>query len=274
MAKINQGRYLPAVLDSGAMEVCLIPKKIAYDAIRNNKTGIEILDPPVMLRLGDNETEVIATEAITAVIRLKTKVGELITREHRCLIWDVPSDEIILGSDFLKRLGIDPESALDTLIIEQQKETVTGDTEENRTEGSSVVRNAEAAPFEIPIDEVEIGDVIPEEIESSLEQLVRNVAEKGLPKQWQCKLRNLIKKYSSVWRKSLGPDLPAKVEPFKTRLRPDARPFRCKARRYSPEDSEFLKKFVDELLKYGLIEENYNSEWALPVLVVKKSDGG
>jgi hypothetical protein len=45
MAKINQGRYLPAVLDSGAMEVCLIPKKIAYNAIRNNKTGIEILGP-------------------------------------------------------------------------------------------------------------------------------------------------------------------------------------------------------------------------------------
>ncbi|KAL2622044.1 hypothetical protein R1flu_002249 [Riccia fluitans] len=108
MAKINEGSFVLAVLDSGAMEVCPIPKRIAKDAIRSG-TEIEPLDPPVRLRLGDNETEVVATEAITAVIRLKTKVGELITRKHRCLIWEVPSDEIILGGDFLKQLGIDPE---------------------------------------------------------------------------------------------------------------------------------------------------------------------
>ncbi|KAL2622015.1 hypothetical protein R1flu_002220 [Riccia fluitans] len=108
MAKINEGSFVPAVLDSGAMEVCLIPKRIAKDAIRSG-TEIEPLDPPVRLRLGDNETEIVATEAITAVIRLKKKVGELITRKHRCLIWEVPSDEIILGGDFLKQLGIDPE---------------------------------------------------------------------------------------------------------------------------------------------------------------------
>jgi hypothetical protein len=35
MAKINEGRYVPAVLDSGAMGVCLIPRRIAYDAIRS-----------------------------------------------------------------------------------------------------------------------------------------------------------------------------------------------------------------------------------------------
>ena len=105
MAKINDGSFAPAVLDSGAMEVCLIAKRLAYEAIRSNNTEVENLDPPVRLRLGDNETEVIATEAITTVIRLRTKVGELITRKHRCLIWEVPSDEIILGGDFLKQLG-------------------------------------------------------------------------------------------------------------------------------------------------------------------------
>ena len=116
LAKINEGNYVPAILDSGTSEVCLIPKSVAEDAMRNSDIKIEVLDPPVKLRLGDNETEIEATEAITVVIRLKTKVGELITRKRRCLIWDVPSDEIILGGDFLKQLGIDPESALETLI--------------------------------------------------------------------------------------------------------------------------------------------------------------
>jgi hypothetical protein len=57
-------------------------------------------------------------ESVTVDIRLKTKAGELIIRKRRCLIWDVPSDEIILGGDLLKQLGIDPKKALDTLIIE------------------------------------------------------------------------------------------------------------------------------------------------------------
>ena len=67
--------------------------------------------------------------------------------------------------------------------------------------------------------------------------------------------------------------MPASVTPFKTQLKPNAKPFRSKARRYNTEDSEFLKTFVDELLKYGLVKGNYNSEWASPVFVVKKSEG-
>jgi hypothetical protein len=35
-----------------------------------------------------------------------------------------------------------------------------------------------------------------------------------------------------------------------------------------------LKEFTDDLVKNGLIEENVNSEWASPVVVVRKSDGG
>jgi hypothetical protein len=31
-----------------------------------------------------------------------------------------------------------------------------------------------------------------------------------------------------------------------------------------------MEKFVSELVKYGLVYENYNSKWASPVVVVKK----
>ena len=51
-------------------------------------------------------------------------------------------------------------------------------------------------------DDIVIGEVIPEEIQSSLEELIADAAKNGLPKEWQNKLRYLIKKYSSVWRKS------------------------------------------------------------------------
>jgi hypothetical protein len=45
---------------------------------------------------------------------------------------------------------------------------------------------------------------------------------------------------------------------------------RCKARQYTREQSIFLKEFTDSLVKYGLIYENHNAEWASPVQVVKK----
>jgi hypothetical protein len=34
-----------------------------------------------------------------------------------------------------------------------------------------------------------------------------------------------------------------------------------------------LKEFIDDLIKNGLVEENLNSQWASPVVVVRKSDG-
>ena len=274
MAQISEGSFVPAVLDSGTTEVCIISRTIANEAIRKSDLKIEKLDPPVKLRLGDNETEVESTDAVTADIRLKTKAGELITRKNRCLIWDVPNDEIILGGDLLKQLGIDPQTALDTLMIESRP---NNNSEENKQKNEDFTEEyvKEIQP-KLPsvCEEDDIGAESPEEIESSLQDLIKRATDNGLPEQWQKQLILLIRKYKSVWRKSLGPDPPVKVTPFVTQLKPNVTPFRCKARRYSPEDSEFLRKFIDELLKYGLIEENYNSKWASPVLVVKKSDGG
>ena len=278
LARICEGSYMPAVLDSGTTEVCLIPRTIAQEALKKANLNIERLDPQVKLRLDDNETEIESTDAVTADIRLKTKAGELITRKNRCLIWDVPSDEIILGGDLLKQLGIDPHTALDTLIIENRP--IDNKKDEDEVKSLKITEDIEERNEEIAqrispaIEEVDIGAVCPLEIECSLNDMIKRAADNGLPEVWQCRLSSLIRKYKSVWRKNLGPDPPAEVTPFVTQLKPNVAPYKCKARKYSPEDSEFLKEFTDELSKYGLIEENYNSKWASPVLVVKKSDGG
>jgi hypothetical protein len=76
-----------------------------------------------------------------------------------------------------------------------------------------------------------------------------------------------------VFRIKLGSDAPASVTPFVTNLEPNARAVRCKARHYSNDQSDFLKEFTDTLVKYGLIFENYNTEWTSPVQVVKKKKG-
>ena len=93
--------------------------------------------------------------------------------------------------------------------------------------------------------------------------MLKTAAENGLPQEWLRRLERLVKKYWNIWRSDLGPDPPAKVTPFVTRLLPNARPFRCKGRRYSPEESQFLKEFTDELIKNGFIEENLNQNGLL-----------
>ena len=55
--------------------------------------------------------------------RAAHKPGEIVTRQRKCLIWDVPSDEIILGGDLLTELGIEPKTALDALIVSKRRKT-------------------------------------------------------------------------------------------------------------------------------------------------------
>jgi hypothetical protein len=180
MAKISEGSFVPAILDSGTTEVCIISRTVANEAIKKSDLKIEKLDPPVKLRLGGNETEVESTDAVTADIRLKTKAGELITRKNRCLIWDVPSDEIILGGDLLKQLGIDPHTALDTLIIDNRP---NNNTEVNQKNEDLTEEYVEEIQPKLPsvCEEIDIGVESPEEIEISLPDLIRRAADNGKP---------------------------------------------------------------------------------------------
>ena len=113
----------------------------------------------------------------------------------------------------------------------------------------------------------------PDEIEEGLKILINTARTNGLPSEWADRLSRLVLKYKDVWRTSLGPDPLAKVKPFVMRLVPNTRPYRCKSRRYKPDDSSFLRQFIDDLIQNDMVEENPNSEWASPVVVVKKSGG-
>ncbi|OWZ21810.1 hypothetical protein PHMEG_0003589 [Phytophthora megakarya] len=48
---------------------------------------------------------------------------------------------------------------------------------------------------------------------------------------------------------------PAKVPPYKLRLKHDAAPFRCKARQFRPLQSAFMNEFNRNLVNLGLIYE-------------------
>ena len=256
--KISKSNVLfPGIIDSGA-DYTLIPKKMALEAISMDpKLKLERLRTPIHLKLGDNETVASVMETIEVDLTLQTKAGELVTRKRNCLVWDVDSEEILLGNELLRDIGIDPQTALNELIRKL-------DSEEHTPQSSE---------FSSRDDQPDIGADAPEMVSQGIDNMLIRALKNGLPLEWREPLRKLVLKHSSVWKLQLGPDPPAKATPFVTQLKEGAMPFRCKARRYSAEQSEFMRNFTDLLIQYGLVYENYNAKWASPVVVVSKAGG-
>ena len=115
----------------------------------------------------------------------------------------------------------------------------------------------------------EIGDEYPEELMHVMQALKERLAPVWLPEA----LKNLAKIEKEGWRTRRGPDPPYNVQPFKTSLKPGARPVRCGNRKYTHVERGYLEEFVGLLEQYGFVLENVNSEWASPVLVVKRPNG-
>ncbi|EGZ23260.1 hypothetical protein PHYSODRAFT_374107, partial [Phytophthora sojae] len=65
-------------------------------------------------------------------------------------------------------------------------------------------------------------------------------------------------------------DPSADVEPLKVQLRADAQPYRSGTRKYPELQRKFLRDFVRELERHGLVRRNNASHWACPALPVKK----
>jgi hypothetical protein len=114
-------------------------------------------------------------------IGLRTHAGEIITRQRTCLIWDVPSDEIILGGDLLRELGIEPQIALDALIISKRP----------KTDEARVLQDGQGNEEDEEIEDEEdvlVGCADTEEIEEQLDNLIKTARENGLPEEWVRKL--------------------------------------------------------------------------------------
>ncbi len=65
-------------------------------------------------------------------------------------------------------------------------------------------------------------------------------------------------------------DPPVDVEPMNIEFEGTTRPIKVSQRTYSPEQLDFLKKKVEELIDAGYITRNNASKWACAPLIVPK----
>ena len=91
-----------------------------------------------------------------------------------------------------------------------------------------------------------------------------------MPKEDDKELNDLLFEFEDIFRIILGRDPPMDMPPLKIHLKVGAVPVKCKARRYSLPQREFMQNHVAELEAAGYAYKNFRSRWASPPLIVKK----
>ncbi|KAG6616303.1 uncharacterized protein IUM83_03561 [Phytophthora cinnamomi] len=179
-------------------------------------------------------------------LELMTMAGQVSLRSVPCLVLRGDGDELLLGRDVLKGLGIDVEEQLAQL--------------------------AEPALLDSENDEFSVGDELPFAPQpiNSLDELLDCAVGNGLPEEHVGAVRALLDEFPDIWRDAVGADLPADVEPLRVTLRPDAVPHRSAPRKYAPLQAAFIRDYVKALVDGGLIEQNNSARWACAVVPVRK----
>ena len=216
--------------------------------------------------LADKETVIHSTHQVVLDVCLFTVAGRTIIRNVSFYVIDEPLLEILIGLEILERLGISPMQVL----IAKQKSLgglLEVDAQQQQSSSSEDDIDDEGDPTENSIKGVSHPDLIAE----GMEHLVADALKEGLPIELESELRRVIFSHRAIWENDLS--APALVHPMILQMKPGAAPVRCAARRYTPEQSNWLRAHVKTLLDQGLIYRNHDSRWSSPAIVVKKPHG-
>jgi hypothetical protein len=265
----NLSLSCPALLDNGS-DVTIIPRSVALEAEKLDPINFRIqkLPHPEIATLADGKTLCDLDAVINLDLVLMSRAGEITFRNRKCFIWDVPNQDIIIGRDLLLEIGITPEQALEMLIDSVEYGKPFAIIDSTNEDGADHAKELEVS--EIETESPDIGINTDEDMQMAIDRLITRAVEKGLPSEWQTRLTDLIINYRNVFRMKLSNDPAAAVTPLQSELIDNAKPVRCKSRRYGKPESDFLHEFVGKLTEYGLVYENRNSKWASPVVVVQK----
>ena len=172
------------------------------------------------------------------------QVGSVIVRNTPILIVDGQSNEILIGDDVLKVLGIDVYSQL---------------TKKIGTDIHFETAELESFPF--------LGGDSAEEIKSILDTKVTAITDEEERGKW----RELLYEHLDEFRLTLGHDPPVRVEPMRVKWDKSRmgtiRPNRTK---YTADQVKFLDFYTKKLAEYGMIYENPNAKGASESMVLNK----
>ena len=106
----------------------------------------------------------------------------------------------------------------------------------------------------------------------ALEDSVQQAEQSGLSADGACRLRDILSRRVDAFRRALRGDPPARMEPMRVQLNPQAQAVKARPRRYDPVKTGWLASCIAALVAFGLIVWNIQAVWASPAMPVPKRD--
>lgn len=235
--------------DTGA-DCSIVPKSV-MQRLEERKLVVHKtqLQPPLIVRVAGGST-MECRQQVLLDLQIRTTAGPVNLYGVECLVMEGDEDQILLGKDVMKRLGIDIKRTFELLA------------------NSTIQLNNDDLPEPAGLDEVAM-DEVGQQLDRMITEMLPQLG--GLSAVSTTQLVSLHKEYCQR-RTQLGPDPPAKVEPLRVTLIDGAQPVRCKPHRYPPAQHKFLQEHVEQLLRFGFIRKNNQSKWASNAVPVRKPD--
>lgn len=292
---------LEALLDTGANVSLVSVGMLKAQEKADGFLEVAIAAKPVELAPLGNERMLVSRRVRLRNVELSTTAGPLMLPVLECWIDNKdPKQSLILGRPVMHQLGYSTDGLLSSAALRKMGvETVpedVGKVPNDEPEEVPVVDEAgEKKPFashqaktiaalKLPEDEpdafderMELPSPKPASMDEVHEVLLRRHAAAvtaGLPKDAAAMLAVSLRRYDKAFRLQIGCDPPVKVTPLKVRLKPDAQPVKCSARRLSPLHANHVAKHIKELVDAGYLRRNNRSRHASPPRVVAKSTPG
>lgn len=203
----------------------------------------------------------------------------LMIRNLKWLVATENVEEPLLGRPIQEALGLNTKKIMEAAcdrynglvdandILEEQECSI-GSVAKILTNGIfHSARGAECSAGEI---RQELGEDSSEELDDALRTILEKAESNGISACGKQRLNRLLRKYRKVFRIRLGPGPPAKVEPMRISIDPNAVPFLTKLRRYPAEQRDYMKTFTDRLVEYGFATSNPEAQWTSAPLMVQK----
>ena len=102
----------------------------------------------------------------------------------------------------------------------------------------------------------------------ALEDTAQQAKQSGLSADGACRLRDNLSRRVDAFRHALRGDPPARVEPMRVQLKPQAQAVKARPRRYESVKTGWLASCIAALVAFGLLVRNIQAVWASPAMAV------